>query len=291
MPLREGTITGVINIESIYCQIQIWSHGKLWVGRALLVAFVLGLALVASALLLTGAWSKTAPPRASAFLSPVETPTAPVSTPTPRLIRVTTSTPTRTPAATVTATSTQTRTPVPLQPNATQVASPARVTQAPQVTYPTPVPPTPTDPPAPPPPSCPSAPLQGYATDLFNAINGARRANGLGSLSAHGCAVYVAQIRSDDMANLNYFSHTSPSGETAFSLLDAYRIPHGWSGENLARNNYPDEDSVGVAIRDLMASDSHRANILSTNYTTMGVAAAFDGDGMKYFTMVFMGPP
>ena len=48
---------------------------------------------------------------------------------------------------------------------------------------------------------------------------------------------------------------------------------------------------MGVAIRDLMASSGHRANILSANYTTLGVAVAFDGVGMKYFTMVFLGPP
>ena len=111
------------------------------------------------------------------------------------------------------------------------------------------------------------------------------------SLGADGCAVYIAQLRSDDMASIGYFSHTSPSGQTAFSLLDAYLVPHGWAGENLARNNYPDVETVGVAIRDLMASSGHRANILSANYTTLGVAVAFDGAGMKYFTMVFIGPP
>jgi len=93
------------------------------------------------------------------------------------------------------------------------------------------------------------------------------------------------------MANIGYFSHTSPSGQTAFTLLDAYAVPHGWAGENLARNNYPDDQTVGVAIRDLMASSGHRANILNANYTSLGVAVAFDGTGMKYFTMIFIGPP
>ena len=93
------------------------------------------------------------------------------------------------------------------------------------------------------------------------------------------------------MASLNYFAHTSPSGESAFSLLDDYRVPHGWAGENLARNNYPDDQTVDIAIRDLMASDGHRSIILNTNFTHIGVAVAFDGAGMKYFTMIFIGPP
>lgn len=133
--------------------------------------------------------------------------------------------------------------------------------------------------------------MSGFALALFNAINNERTQRGLSALADHGCVVYVAQLRSDDMASRGYFSHTSPDGETAFSLLDGYGVPYGWAGENLARNNYPDDQTVGVAIRDLMASEGHRDNILSPNYTHLGVGAAVDGAGMKYFTMVFIGPP
>jgi uncharacterized protein YkwD len=133
--------------------------------------------------------------------------------------------------------------------------------------------------------------MSGFGLDLFNAINNERTQQGLPALAAHGCVVYVAQLRSDDMASRGYFSHTSPEGETAFSLMDQYGVPYGWAGENLARNNYPDDQTVAVAIRDLMASEGHRSIILSGNFTDLGVAVAFDGAGMKYFTMVFIGPP
>ena len=133
--------------------------------------------------------------------------------------------------------------------------------------------------------------MDGFAVALFSAINAERAQYGMASLAIDGCAVYVAELRSNDMASLVYFSHTSPNGSTAFSLLDAYAVPHGWAGENLARNNYPDADTVAVAIRDLMASQGHRDNILSGNYTRLGVGFAGDGAGMKYFTMVFIGPP
>ena len=33
------------------------------------------------------------------------------------------------------------------------------------------------------------------------------------------------------------------------------------------------------------------ARILSGNYTALGVGYTDDGTGMKYFTMVFIGPP
>jgi uncharacterized protein YkwD len=149
------------------------------------------------------------------------------------------------------------------------------------------------NPPSPPPPSggCPSASMNGMAQALFNATNQARAQNGMGALSASGCVTYVAQIRSEDMAANNYFSHTSPNGSTAFTLMDQYGVPYGWAGENLARNNYPSNEAVSVAIRDLMNSPGHRANILSGNYTSMGIGYAVDGSGMHYFTMVFTGPP
>jgi uncharacterized protein YkwD len=153
--------------------------------------------------------------------------------------------------------------------------------------------PEPQPPPSEPPPSsgCPTASMGSFARGLFDAANRERTSRGLPALAAHGCVVYVAQIRSDDMADRGYFSHTSPDGSTAFSLMDQYGVPYGWAGENLARNNYPDNQTVQVAIENLMNSQGHRDNILSTNYTHMGIGFAVDGAGMKYYTMIFIGPP
>lgn len=133
--------------------------------------------------------------------------------------------------------------------------------------------------------------MSGFALDLFNAVNDQRTQAGLSALEANGCVIYVAYLRSQDMAASNYFSHTSPSGETAFSLMDSNAVRYGWAGENLARDNYPDDQTVAVSIGDLMASQGHRDNILSTNYTEIGVGFAEDSAGMKYYTMVFIGPP
>ncbi|MCH8741809.1 hypothetical protein IH779_02820 [Patescibacteria group bacterium] len=115
---------------------------------------------------------------------------------------------------------------------------------------------------------CPTASMSDFGLALFNAINNERIQAGISVLGAYGCAVYVAQLRSDDLASLNYFAHTSPNGDTAFLLLDANRVPHGWAGENLARNNYHDDQTVAVAISDLMVSEGHRANILKAALLT-----------------------
>ena len=130
------------------------------------------------------------------------------------------------------------------------------------------------------------APLE---AELARALNAERAAAGLPALAVDADLVAIARTRSGDMAAKGYFSHTSPDGQTAFTLLDQLGIPYSWAGENLARNNYPLTETVAVAIRDLMASPPHRANILNPNYTRLGVGHAEGSNGMHYYTMVFVG--
>ena len=270
-----------------------WLEHRWRLQQAAVLATGLSL-LLAAVFLLGGSWGGSAANGAAAF--------QPESTKTARLL-ISTPVPTARPGAArgpLFAQAFATATPT-LQ--ATQAAPPAAAPAAIQpsgsvpppasapVSTPTPVPSAPTNPPPPPAPSCPAASMSSYAFDLFNAINDQRAQNGMLALAADGCVTFVAQLRSDDMAARNYFSHSSPEGTGAFDLLDANGVPHGWAGENLARNNYPDAEAVGIAIRDLMASPGHRDIIVSGNYTALGVGYADDGTGMKYFTMVFIGPP
>jgi uncharacterized protein YkwD len=156
---------------------------------------------------------------------------------------------------------------------------------------PTFVPPAPTATPKPPAPpaAAPAVSLDAFEADIVAGVNNERIAAGLAPLQVDGGLVAVARERSNDMIRQGYFAHVSPTGETAFSLLDVYGIPYIWAGENLARNNYPDDQSVAIAMRDWMASQGHRENMLNVHYTAIGVGAAVDGAGVKYFTVVFTG--
>jgi uncharacterized protein YkwD len=132
------------------------------------------------------------------------------------------------------------------------------------------------------------APMTPPEQALFDATNARRASAGLPPLRASAALVGIARIRSREMAQYGYFSHTSPvTGDSAFSLMDAYGVPYAWAGENLAKNNYPDGETVGVADNALWNSPGHRDNILGANYAQAGVALAVDAAGMKYFTVVF----
>jgi len=125
--------------------------------------------------------------------------------------------------------------------------------------------------------------------ELIRLLHAERAAAGLPALAIDASVVLLARTRSNDTAARGYFSHTSPDGETAFTLLDQAGIPHSWAAENLASNTYHVSETVAVAVRNLMDSPPHRANILNPNYKRVGVGYAEDSDGMRYYTMIFVG--
>ena len=283
--------------------------------QAVLLVSGIGLLLISSTFLLGAGWNETPAPRVAAYpaepqIEATQTPEAPSAALAEQQDRriasdgsagaaagvLDVAEPTQTPTSISASFPTPTSPPpaIPQEPIATprQVAAPIRNPTLPP-------PPSPTSPPAslpeptatPIPASCPTAAMPAFAATLFNEINSERTQAGLPALTEYGCVVYVAQLRSQDMADRSYFSHSSPEGETAFSLMDIYGVPYGWAGENLARNNYPDDETVAVAIRDLMASEGHRANILNEHFTRMGVGTAIDSEGIRYYTMLFVGPP
>ena len=130
------------------------------------------------------------------------------------------------------------------------------------------------------------APLE---QQLYSLHNVERSKAGLGSLTLDPVLEAVARQRAQDMATKNYFAHTSPTGETAFSILGTYGYSYTIAGENIARNNYPDADSASTAMTGFMQSASHRENVLDARFNRVGVAVAFGADNMKYFAVVFAG--
>ncbi|HYM15451.1 MAG TPA: CAP domain-containing protein [Dehalococcoidia bacterium] len=191
-------------------------------------------------------------------------------------------------------TATPTATVVPPSPTATLV--PATATPVPVARRDTaasaPLAPPPAAPAAPQPWGLDTAPMDAFSQTLFDDTNRRRVESGLAPLRVDGWLIGIARIRAQDMAQHNYFAHVSPvTGDSAFTLMDKHGVPYGWAGENLAKNNYPDDQTVSVADNALWNSPPHRENILNPNYTDMGIALAVDPSGMKYFAIIFTGPP
>ena len=233
-----------------------------------LAAFIVYAAVDANSAAARGALSSVSPPARLPY-GDGHVPPTPTETPTPTAT-----------ATAVPPTPTETAVPATATPRAT-----TRSSGAPAATS-TPVPASSS------PWDLDTSPMDAYSQQLFDDTNKRRADNGLPALRVNGYLIGIARIRSHDMADHNYFAHVSPiTGDSAFTLMDKHGVPYGWAGENLAKNNYPDSQAEGIAENALWNSPPHRENILNPNFTDMGIALVVDGSGMKYFTIVFTGPP
>jgi len=94
----------------------------------------------------------------------------------------------------------------------------------------------------------------------------------------------IAQIRLDDMFAKQYFAHVSPASSSAITVAQAVGYDYLTLGENLALGDFEGDQGVLTAW---MNSPGHRANILDTHYTQLGVAArSGDFDGAKVWIAV-----
>jgi len=131
--------------------------------------------------------------------------------------------------------------------------------------------------------------LSALEWEMWAKLNWERYSRGLDILDIDPSLVEIARLRSQGMIDGNYFSHSMPDGRNVFSLLDEERVPYRYAGENLARNNASDDISVGISVAAFMKSPSHRANILSPYYTRMGVGEITSSNGIKVYTILFLG--
>jgi uncharacterized protein YkwD len=122
---------------------------------------------------------------------------------------------------------------------------------------------------------------------LYVLHNAFRAAQNLGALQLDPRLVAIARARSLDMATRAYFSHTAPTGETAFALLGQAGYVYSIAGENIARNNYPDVEAAGVAMDGFLNSLSHKENVMDGRFKNVGIGVATGPDGMKYFAVLF----
>jgi len=113
----------------------------------------------------------------------------------------------------------------------------------------------------------------GYATnitinDLSQLTNEKRVENGLPALQLNTKLNSAAFAKAQDMINNNYWAHVSPNGTEPWYFITQSGYPYTTAGENLAKGFYT---SSGV-VNAWMNSQSHKDNIINTNYKDVGYA-------------------
>jgi uncharacterized protein YkwD len=141
-------------------------------------------------------------------------------------------------------------------------------------------------------------PLPSWELEVLELVNAARAVGGdCGSMGQLGPSAPLkmnaslhcaARVHSKDMADRNYFDHVNPEGESPFVRID--RAGYGGyaaAGENIAAGT----DTPEATVMGWLASDGHCANMLSPEYTEIGVGAyEGPGDYVYYWTQTFARP-
>ena len=109
-----------------------------------------------------------------------------------------------------------------------------------------------------------------FTDKAIEMTNKNRKDNGnLPSLTENSKLNLSAQEKLEDMFDKQYFEHISPTGVGVADLANKESYEYILIGENLALGNFKDEK---VLLDAWMASPGHRANILNSHYTEIGVA-------------------
>ena len=121
-----------------------------------------------------------------------------------------------------------------------------------------------------------------YEQEVIRLVNEIRAQNGLSALTYNWELSLVARYKSQDMVDNRYFSHTSPTYGTPFQMIRSFGLSYRSAGENIAYG----QRTPQAVVNAWMNSSGHRANILSSSYTQIGVGYVANG---HYWTQMFIG--
>lgn len=130
--------------------------------------------------------------------------------------------------------------------------------------------------------SLPQGAASAYAQELLALVNAARAQYGLAALHLDQALCDCAQRKAQDLHDARYFSHESARYGSAFDMMHTFGISYRTAGENLAMGY----DAPAAVMAAWMQSATHRANILRSGYTTLGVGHVADGG---YWAQWFIG--
>lgn len=117
----------------------------------------------------------------------------------------------------------------------------------------------------------------------WNLINEDRKANGLDELPLDETLCALARIKACDMKENKYFAHQSPTFGKAADMLRRFGYSFRSVGENIAHHA-----TVLKSEAAFMSSTGHRANILGSQWSKVGVGVCLDDSGYVYLVQLFV---
>ncbi|MGW7567753.1 CAP domain-containing protein [Streptomyces tendae] len=121
--------------------------------------------------------------------------------------------------------------------------------------------------------------------EVVDLTNRERAAAGLPALAVDARLTTAAQAHSADMVARDFYSHTDPDGGKPWDRAAAAGAARRTVGENIACG----QRSPADVVEGWMNSPGHRANILKSDFTHIGVGLAGGGRAGTYWTQLFGG--
>ncbi|MDF3002922.1 MAG: serine protease [Bacillota bacterium] len=131
-----------------------------------------------------------------------------------------------------------------------------------------------------------NAAIGNYEQQVVDLVNKERAAAGLSALKVNTKLASVAETKAEDLRDKNYFSHTSPTYGSPFDMMKQFGITYTAAGENIAKG----QKNPSSVMDGWMNSEGHRANILNSSYTEIGVGYVTDSNGNTYWVQMFIRP-
>lgn len=123
------------------------------------------------------------------------------------------------------------------------------------------------------------------AEQVLQLVNAERSKYGLKPLKMSEQLRSIANLKSKDMAEKNYFDHYSVTYGTPFEMLQQFGVHYSAAGENIAAGQKTPQE----VMNSWMNSSGHRANILNKNFDTIGIGVYQGGSYGIYWTQLFTG--
>lgn len=127
-----------------------------------------------------------------------------------------------------------------------------------------------------------TAGISSIAQEVIRLTNQERANAGLPALTGDAQLSSVALKKSQDMQAKNYFSHTSPTYGSPFDMMRDFGVTYKTAGENIAQG----QKNAQEVVQAWMNSEGHRKNILSKDFTHIGVGYEQSGN---HWTQMFIG--
>lgn|GEM_PF-1135662 len=125
--------------------------------------------------------------------------------------------------------------------------------------------------------------VEDFNDQVFLLVNKERTNKNLSLLKKTATLDGIADIRAKESSVL--FSHTRPNGKSPASVFEQFKLSYQYAGENLAYGC----STPAELITAWMKSPEHRSNILSKNFTCIGIGLYQNSKGI-YSSLIFDKP-